>query len=69
MTSKEIKRKLIEKLRNISDDDNFIMGVISNSKRDDDRLSILEYIDKGKDVNREQLLLLSVWLDEQHQAP
>lgn len=68
MTSKEIKQKLIEKLRNVSDDDNFIIGVISNSKRDDDRLSILEYIDKGEDVNREQLLLLSVWLDEQHQV-
>ena len=59
-----IKSKLIEKLKTISEDKDFLVGVVSNAKHDDDRETIIEYIDKGENVSYEQLLLLSVYLGQ-----
>lgn len=61
-TTAEIKSKLIEKLKTISEDNDFLVGVISNAKHNEDREAIIEYIDKGEEVSYEQILLLSVWL-------
>lgn len=61
-TTVEIKNKLIEKLKTVSEDKDFIVGVISNAKHNDDRVAIIEYIDEGKEVTYEQILLLSLWL-------
>jgi hypothetical protein len=61
-TTAEIKSKLIEKLKTISEDNDFLVGVISNAKHNEDREIIIEYIDKGEEVSYEQILLLSVWL-------
>ena len=62
-----IKQELIEKLKSISTDKEFILGVISNVTHDEDRIAIIEYIDKGEEVSYEQLLLLSVWLDQERE--
>lgn len=64
-TTAEIKSKLIEKLKTISEDKDFIVGVVSNAKHNDDREAIIEYIDNGENVDYEQLLLLSVWLSQE----
>ena len=61
----EIKSKLIEKLKTVSEDKDFLVGVISNAKHNDDREAIIEYIDKGEEVTYEQILLLSVWLSRE----
>lgn len=61
-TTAEIKSKLIEKLKTISEDNDFLVGVVSNAKHNEDRETIIEYIDKGEEVSYEQILLLSVWL-------
>lgn len=63
----EIKRKLIEKLKTVSEDKDFLVGVVSNAKHDEDRETIIEYIDNGKDVSYESLLLLSVWLGNERE--
>lgn len=64
-TTAEIKNKLIEKLKTISEDKDFIVGVISNAKHNDDRKALIKYIDEGKEVTYEQLLLLSLWLNQE----
>ena len=61
----KIKAALVEKLKTVSTDNDFIVGVISNAKNDVDRKAIIEYIEKGKDVSYEQVLLLSVWLGQE----
>lgn len=60
-----IKAALVAKLKTISTDNDFIVGVISNAKNDVDRKAIIEYIENGKDVSYEQILLLSVWLGQE----
>lgn len=64
-TTAEIKNKLIEKLKTISEDKDFFVGVISNAKHNDDRKALIKYIDEGKEVTYEQLLLLSLWLNQE----
>ena len=64
-TTAEIKNKLIEKLKTISEDKDFIVGVISNAKHNDDRKALIKYIDEGEEVTYEQLLLLSLWLNQE----
>lgn len=64
-TTAEIKNKLIEKLKTISEDKDFLVGVISNAKHNDDRKALIKYIDEGKEVTYEQLLLLSLWLNQE----
>jgi uncharacterized coiled-coil DUF342 family protein len=60
----KIKAALVEKLKSVSMDEDFICGVISNAKNNDDRKAIIEYIEKGENVTYEQILLLSVWLGQ-----
>ena len=53
---------LFEKLRAFYNDGDFVLGIMSNAPHDDDMKTILEYIEKGKDVTRENLILLSLEL-------
>ena len=63
MTDKEVKETLREKLREIYDNRDFVLGVLSNATHPDDRRTILEFIEKGEEVTTENLILLSVDLD------
>lgn len=65
--SEKVKDELTEKLKTISDDKDFLDGVLVNAQHIDDRKAIIEYIDNGKDVSYESLLLLSVWLDKERE--
>ena len=65
--SAKIKSALIEKLKSVSTDNDFVVGVISNAKNDVDRRAIIEYIEKGENVSYEQILLLSVWLGQERE--
>ncbi len=59
---KEIKRKLFDKLKAFYPDKDFVVGVISNVKHDDDRQVIIDYMENGEDVSVETIILLSLHL-------
>lgn len=65
MKSEIIKQTLTDKLKVISESEDFIIGVLSNATHDDDRLELIRYIDAGKDVNYEQIVMHSLWLGQQ----
>ena len=56
----DVTLKLIEKLKRFDDTDDYIFGVLSQSPYDEDRQLIIDYIDKGKDVSYENVLLFSL---------
>lgn len=64
MGNKLTKKELIQKLKTISEDVEFITGVISMASQDNERIQIIRYIDKGEDISYEQLLLLALSLKQ-----
>ena len=59
----DIKTRLAAKLREIYDNRDFVIGVISNATHPDDREEIIKYIENGTDVTVDNIILLSVDLD------
>ena len=64
MTFEEITNKLILRLKEIYDDRNFIIGVMSFALTHDERKMVLEYIEHGEDVTAESISLLSLNLSQ-----
>lgn len=60
-----LSKKLIDEIKKISEDEEFVVGVFANVYNDEDKKTLLEYIEKGEDVNYEQVILNSVWLGQQ----
>ena len=58
----ETCKNLIDKLFDILDDDDFVLGVVTNAKNDENRQKIIDYIDNGDDVTVENIILLSLHL-------
>ena len=56
-------KTLFEKLRAFYNNRDFVLGIMCNAPHEDDMKTILEYIEKGKDVTRENLILLSLELE------
>lgn len=54
------KKKLIGKLKNIWNDKDFIVGVLSDITTEENCRLILEYIDKGYEVTPPNLTMLSL---------
>ena len=52
--------ELIEKLRQFSTDDDYILGLLADSEFDEDRQLIIDFIDKGQNVNYESVILFSL---------
>lgn len=63
----ELSRALIFELEKISQDTEFIAGVLLDVKNDEDKISLLDYIKKGEDVNFEQIILNALWLSQQRE--
>ncbi len=61
----EIKRKLFDKLKDYHNDKDFVVGVMSNATHDDDRQAIINYINNGDDVTIENIILLSLHLNNE----
>lgn len=57
--------ELIEKLRQFSRDDDYILGVLAESEFDEDRKLIIDYIEKGEDVSYENVILFSLEVGQQ----
>ena len=60
-----IKRELFDKLKAFYNDKDFAIGIMSNVSHDEDRQRIIEYIDDGEDVTVENIILLSLYLNEE----
>ena len=56
----EVEKELVEKLRSIWNDKNFVIGVLSYLKNDEERRKLIEFIDSNDDVTSEQIDLLSL---------
>jgi len=56
----KVTLELIEKLKRFSHDPDYIIGVLSDSKYDEDRQLIIDYIDHGEDVSYENVILFSL---------
>lgn len=56
----KITLELIEKLKEYSTDDDYILGTLADSEFDEDRKLIIDFIDKGNDVNYESIILFSL---------
>ena len=52
--------ELIEKLRQFSTDDDYILGVLADSEFEEDRQLIIDFIDNGQNVNYESVVLFSL---------
>ena len=63
----QLSKELIDELKKISEDKEFISGVLLDVENDKDKLTLLEYIRKGEDVNYSQVILNSLWLYQQRE--
>ena len=63
----KIKNKLIEKLKTISEDREFIISVINSARHIDDRKTVIDFIDNGEDVTYENIILLALTLYEERE--
>lgn len=65
---KEMKRKLFDKLKAFYSDKDFVVGVMSNVKHDDDRQAVIDYMENGEDVSIESIILLSLHLKNKRRS-
>lgn len=63
----QIKNQLVNKLKTISEDREFILSVINSARHTDDRKAVIEYIDNGEDVSYENVILLALTLYEERE--
>lgn len=61
----DVTLELIEKLKQFSTDDDYILGTLADSEFDEDRKLIIDYIDNGEDVNYESVILFSLEVGQQ----
>lgn len=63
--SSACSKKLVEELKKFSTDEEFIAGVLLDVENEKDKKALLEYIERGIDVDYSQILLNSLWLYQQ----
>lgn len=56
----EVEKELVEKLRAIWNDKEFVIGVLSHLKDDEERGELIEFIDSSDDVTSEAVTLLAL---------
>ncbi len=63
----ETRKKLLEKLKEIYDDEDFLAGVISSARHDDDAKAVMEYIEGCEEADIENIILfaLGLYLDRE----
>lgn len=64
----DIKRELFNKLNNFHHDKDFVVGVMSNAKHDEDRKTILQFMESDEDVTIENIILLSLHLNNERKV-
>lgn len=63
------KKKLFDKLKEFHPDKDFVLGVISNVDTDENYQHIIDFMDRGEAVTTENILALSILLDDVTQKP
>ena len=63
----KLSRELITELKKVSDDIEFIAGVLLDVENDEDKKALLEYIRAGIDVDFSQIILTALWLYQQRE--
>ena len=58
----KVSQTLKDKLQTFYNDRNFIVGVMSNAKDEEDRKVIIDFMDNGDEVTVENIILLSLEL-------
>ena len=66
--SKECKTELIQALRKIFDDKDFVLGVLCDLGSDKDIQTVLDYIHQNKDAKAEDIISLSLNIAEANAA-
>lgn len=66
--SKELKAELIQALRKIFDDKDFVLGILCDLGSDKDIQMVLDYIHQNKDAKTEDIILLSLSIAEANAA-
>lgn len=66
--SKELKAELIQALRKIFDDKDFVLGVLCDLGSDKDIQTVLDYIHQNKDAKAEDIISLSLSIAEANAA-
>lgn len=61
----ELSRELVAELKKVSNDIEFIGGVLLDVENDEDKKALLEYIRAGIDVDFSQIILNALWLYQQ----
>lgn len=65
--NEKLKGRLFEKLKNISQDQEFILSIINLAWHVEDRRKVIAFIDDGIDVTYENVLLLALTLYEERE--
>ena len=65
----ELEKELIKKAKDVSQDKDFLVSVINYADTEEDQQAIIDYIDKGEDVNEQNVTLLSVFLYNKRYHP
>lgn len=60
----DIGLELAKKLKTVYDNDNFILGVLTYADNEEDQKKIIEFIDKGQDVDDETVMVLAMDLSD-----
>lgn len=59
----KITSEFIRLIRTIWDDDEFVLGMLTFADNDDDRQTIIDFINAGEDVDIETVSVLALELD------
>lgn len=62
---REVKEKLIDALKTISSDPDFLLSVINHVRRDEDRVAFIEYVHADPTPTYEDVLLAALTIYEQ----
>ena len=63
----KVKIELVLKLQTISTDRDFLLSVINYAQNIEDRKTVSKFIDDGKDVTYENVILLALTLYEERE--
>ena len=62
------KRILFDELKNFHPDKEFVGGVISNVKTEEEQQKVIDYIRHGDDISIENIILLSLHLKNERET-
>ena len=61
-----VSKKLFSLLLEVTDDLDNLCGIFADLQNDEERQLLIDYIEKGENINEEQLILNSIWIAQQN---